>query len=426
MEWQRRVRLSLAVVLAIALTGLAAPAASGGIRASGVSRGPAKQAATNSVASTSGVSARATGVGTQIRGWSTKPRSAEPEAVVRDRIRVLTPGGNQKRKVVLKRKRSGKKAWRRVSTFKTKSNGRLIVRFPAPEEGAWKYRLKARPSGGAGVARTKSRRVNTGKRIFVVGDIGYCEGAPDQTAALIRGRRGKVVVPGDVAYPSGTDSDFANCYDPAYGSLRSRTFPVPGNHDYYSGGDGYFNYFGSRVGTKATPWYTVKIGAWQFYMLNSNCDAVGGCDAGSAQYAWLQSQIAADAASGVGMCTAAVWHHPVWSSGSHGNDDQTVPLLQLLTAHRTDLLLTGHEHSYERFTPLSANGTADVDGIREFVVGTGGAGLRGFNAPEPGSEARLSDSHGVLRMNLTSDGYNWQFLPTQSGVGTDSGAANCR
>jgi hypothetical protein len=258
----------------------------------------------------------------------------------------------------------------------------------------------------------------------VSGDIGLCPGlggAPDQTAALIDGDAGVVVEPGDIAYPNGTDSDFADCYDPYYGQFKDITYPVPGNHEYNSGATGYFNYFGSGVGSLAEPWYAVDIGGWRFLMLNSNCGLVGGCSAGSPQYLWLADELAGS----LPECIAAVWHHPRWSSGSHGPYAGTQDLYALLADHGADLLLTGHEHDYERFAQMTAAETVDAGGIREFVVGTGGQSLRPFGSPATGSEIRLNDSRGVLRLDLGASDYTWEFLPTEAGGSTDSGSESC-
>ncbi len=257
--------------------------------------------------------------------------------------------------------------------------------------------------------------------VYVTGDIGQCGGAADETAALIDAAAGPLVATGDLAYPSGTSTDFANCYDPYYGHLKSVTFPVPGNHEYYSGGSAYFDYFGSRVGTVGQPWYVVDIAGWRFYMLNSNCDEVGGCGVSSAQYTWLEEQLRHIQPA----CTAAVWHHPRWSSGVHGPDPSTAPLYALLADRGTDLLLTGHEHNYERFTRLDASGTADPAGIIEFVVGTGGQALREIPGLAAGSQARLADSHGVLRLTLRTSEFDWRFLPTDPQGGTDAGSERC-
>ncbi len=373
---------------------------------------------------------------TKIVGWSTDRATLTPGQKVKDRVRVKAKGAKAKRKMVLQRALAGTRDWTRVWQRSTKRNGKLVVKFTAPTSGSWKFRIRVRQDQDGKSARSAKRRVDIADPsatdtpsvpaiqpglVFVAGDIGLCEGAADQTAALIDPIAEAFVATGDLAYPSGTDRDFAECYDPHFGSLKSKTYPVPGNHEYYSGATGYFNYFGSRVGTLADPWYVVDIGGWRFFMLDSECDKIGGCDTTSDQYAWLADQLSGE----LPQCTAAVWHRPRWSSGHHGSYAPVSDLYELLYDHGTDLLLSGHEHAYERFAPLSPAGVNDPAGVRQFVVGTGGTTLREFKSTETGSQSRRNDSHGVLRMQLSGTGYDWDFLPTKSSGKTDSGSALC-
>ena len=376
---------------------------------------------------------------TTILGWQDTTRRVTAGEPLFDRIRVLTGGKPSQRRVRLVRARSGSDVWRTTWRGKTSPRGRLTLRWTAPNSGVWRYRAKVAGTSQARARTASTRRIvvwtphtavapapteptpSTESIVYVTGDIGQCGGAADKTAALIDSAGVPLVATGDLAYPNGTTADFTNCYDPHYGRFKSVTFPVPGNHEYNSGATAYFNYFGDRVGTAAQPWYTVDIARWRFYMLNSNCADVGGCGAGSAQYIWLADQLRGDQP----QCTAAVWHHPRWSSGVHGPDTNTAQLYTLLADHGTDLLLTGHEHNYERFARLDASGRADPSGIREFVVGTGGASLREFPGLAAGSEVRLNDSHGVLRLTLRAGDFDWRFVPTEANGGTDAGSDTC-
>lgn len=382
-----------------------------------------------------------------VVGWNSSATSVLPGQVVTDSVRVKPKGRHD---VVLQSSAAGASAWRAAWKATTTKRGRVTVRFPAATEGEWDFRLKVR---GAAKATTVPRRIVVRAKapdpavptpspaptspsptttqtpspppqpttVYVAGDIGLCPsfgGQPDKTAAQIDA---PVIVPGDLAYPSGTASDFASCYDPFWGPLRNITYPVPGNHEYLSGATAYFAYFGDRVGTPAQPWYAMDLGGWRFYMLNSNCTAAGGCRVGSAQYTWLANQLAQQQP----RCTAVVWHHPRWSSGQHGPYTGVSDMYALLAANGADLLLTGHEHNYERFAAMSAAGVVDPAGIRQFVVGTGGQTMRSFGSTAAGSQVRLNDSTGVLRMKLESDQYSWEFLPTTAGAGTDAGTDLC-
>ncbi len=379
---------------------------------------------------------------TKIRGWNAATRRVTPGTRLSDRIRVRSDGNASVRRIKLLRARRGSGDWRTVWRGRTGPRGRVTLRFTAPDAGVWKYRVLVPSTTKARGKKSATRRIvvwtpqpsptlpspvpvqpapDPESLVYVTGDIGQCGGAADKTAALIDRTRGVVVATGDLAYPNGTDLDFANCYDPDYGVFKDITFPVPGNHEYNSDALAYFAYFGDRVGTPASPWYAVDIGAWRFYMLNSNCSRIGGCGVGSPQYTWLAGQLSADQP----RCTAAVWHHPRWSSGAHGPDANTSPLYSLLADHGADLLLTGHEHNYERFARLNATGQPDPVGIREFVVGTGGQSLRAIPGLAEGSEVRLNDSHGVMLLTLGATGFTWRFQPTEPTGGTDTGSEAC-
>src|SRR5262245_61040722 len=151
------------------------------------------------------------------------------------------------------------------------------------------------------------------------GDIASCASSGDEaTAALLQGIAGTVFTTGDNVYDNGTATEYATCYGPSWGqpAIKSRTRPVPGNHEYNTpGATGYYGYFGAAAGDPAKGYYAYDLGAWRVYVLNSNCAAIGGCGAGSAQEQWLRGELAADPRT----CVVAMWHHPRFSSGSeHG------------------------------------------------------------------------------------------------------------
>lgn len=255
------------------------------------------------------------------------------------------------------------------------------------------------------------------------GDVAHCSLTGDsKTAALLDRIAGTVFVAGDVAYPDGTAAQLRDCYDPTWGRWRLRTHPVPGNHDYRSAGAApYFAYFGSRAGLAGTGWYAYDLGTWRVYSLNSSCAEVGGCGPGSPQEQWLRADLAANPRS----CVAAVWHHPLFSSGYHGGSAAVRPLWQALEEAGAEVVLTGHDHDYERFAPQTAAGATAPSGIRQFVVGTGGAELRPFAAILPNSERRSASTHGVLKLTLRADGYDWAFVPVAGGAFADTGSASC-
>jgi hypothetical protein len=255
------------------------------------------------------------------------------------------------------------------------------------------------------------------------GDIASCGLTGDTaTAKLVAATAGNVFTAGDNAYENGSATDYANCSDPTWGAFYDRTFPVPGNHDYEtSGAAGYFDYFGSRAGPTSGGWYAYDAGTWRIYALNSNC-AVVGCDAGGAQDQWLRADLAANPRA----CVLAIWHHPRFSSGFHGNDAEVAPFWNALYDAGAEIVVNGHDHDYERFAPQTPSAVSSaVNGIREFVVGTGGASLRSFGSTKANSQARNSVTLGVLKLTLGDASYSWQFLPISGKTFTDAGTGSC-
>jgi hypothetical protein len=256
------------------------------------------------------------------------------------------------------------------------------------------------------------------------GDIASCGRAGDSaTAALVRDIAGTVFTTGDNAYESGTAAEYADCYGPTWGAFRDRTRPSPGNHDYgTAGARGYFGYFGSRAGDPQRGYYAYDLGAWRIYALNSNCAAVGGCDAGSAQERWLRADLAAHPR----RCVLAYWHHPLFSSGPHGNHPRMRAFWEALYAAHADLVINGHDHLYERFRRQAPGGRATPRGIQEFVVGTGGRSHYAVDRIKANSVARNSTTFGVLRLRLFESGWTWRFVPVAGKTYTDRGERTCR
>jgi hypothetical protein len=256
------------------------------------------------------------------------------------------------------------------------------------------------------------------------GDIASCGRNTDEmTAALLATLPGTVFTAGDNVYDAGSYQEFLQCYAGNWGRFKSRTWPAPGNHDYGTpGAAGYFRYFGSRAGTPGKGWYAYDRATWRIYVLNSNCSAIGGCFMGSPQQRWL----AADLAAHPHRCVLAYWHHPRFSSGKHGNDLEVQGLWITLYRARAEVVINGHDHDYERFAKQNyAGDRRPFHGIREFVVGTGGAGLRPLGPLLANSVVSRGDTFGVLKVALTPGAYSWRFLPAGSGTFTDRGRDTC-
>jgi alkaline phosphatase len=255
------------------------------------------------------------------------------------------------------------------------------------------------------------------------GDIAECGvNGDEQTAALIDRVRGHVFTVGDLAYPNGSDRDFAECYGPSWGRHKARTtLPVAGNHEYYStDAEPFFDYFGARS-NPGLGYYSRDIGAWHVVVLNSNCDFVG-CDRDSAQLAWLADDLARSDAH----CTLALFHHPRFSSGRYRDDDDVSAFWELLYYEGAEMVLNGHDHNYERFGPQRPDGRSDpAHGMTQIVVGTGGGELRDTGKAASNSMVRTGTTHGVLKLVLRDRSADWTFLPVKSGGFTDSGSLAC-
>jgi hypothetical protein len=239
--------------------------------------------------------------------------------------------------------------------------------------------------------------------------------------AMLAVRPSLLLALGDEQYENGAPQGWAP-YDRSYGRLRDITRPAPGNHEYLTAGArGYYDYFGDRAGERGHGYYSFDAGGWHFVALNSQCQEVGGCGPGSPQVTWLNSDLDRHR----NQCTLAYWHIPRFSSGEHGDHAPYQAMWQALADHGSDLVLAGHDHDYERFAPLNADGHRDERaGIRSFVVGTGGRNLRSVKTPRANSERVIDNSFGFLELHLRTKDYSWQFK-NEHGAVRDEGQGNC-
>jgi hypothetical protein len=262
------------------------------------------------------------------------------------------------------------------------------------------------------------------------GDIAGCkaiEGA-QATAKLIEQIPGTVFAAGDLVYEHGSAAEFRDCYGPTWGRFKNRTRPTLGNHEYGVPNAGaYFEYWGAQAGPAGKGYYSYDLGIWHIVALNTNCDApgLGGCGAGSPQEAWLRQ----DLREHPNACIVAYGHHALFSSGlfkRHAIHPELKQLWQDLYAAHADLMLVGHEHSYERFVAQNPDGQADPEhGIREIVVGTGGRSHDPLGFATNNSEVRDADTFGVLKVVLSPHSYTWEFIPEEGKTFRDSGVGIC-
>ncbi len=236
-----------------------------------------------------------------------------------------------------------------------------------------------------------------------------------------------VLALGDNQYESGGLLAFKESYDPTWGRMKAKTYPVPGNHEYHvRGAKPYYEYFGDRAGDPAKGYYSFNLGPWHIIALNSNCGEVS-CGTGSEQEKWLRADLAANHSA----CTLAYWHAPRFSSGLHGDSAAFSAFWRDLFDARADVVLNGHDHDYERFSPQTPNAASDeARGIREFVVGTGGKNLRGFARGvawhrNHNGDTRQSVYFGILRMDLYPTGYSWKYLSEHPDKYSDEGVSLC-
>jgi 3',5'-cyclic AMP phosphodiesterase CpdA len=248
--------------------------------------------------------------------------------------------------------------------------------------------------------------------VYAAGDIARCaysdpaysraaDTADTVAAGLAADPTAVVLTLGDHTYPHGTAKEFADCYGPTWGRFKDRTWPAPGNHEYYTPNAApYFAYFGARA---AHGYYSLDLGSWHVVSLDSGLAPAAQME----QLAWLR----ADLARHPSRCTLAFWHEPLYSSGGHGSVPKMREAWRLLMASGAELVLSGHDHDYERFAPQDADGRLDrARGMRQFVVGTGGAYPTPFLLTVPNSEMRDSGRTGVLRLRLLEGRYEWEFL----------------
>ncbi|MGE3509594.1 MAG: metallophosphoesterase [Vicinamibacterales bacterium] len=251
------------------------------------------------------------------------------------------------------------------------------------------------------------------------GDIAQC-GSPGSamTARLLDRLPGAVFTAGDNAYMSGTAEEFQQCYEPTWGRHRSRTRPVPGNHDYGSPGAApYYAYFGAAAGPAGLGYYAYDAGPWRVVALNTEIDH----GAGSPQVQWLRAELTARRT----QCTLAILHRPRFTSGINGENRDVGELWNVLYELDVDVAISGHDHQYERFAPQDPAGRPDASrGVRQFVVGTGGAALYPLQPPRPNSEIQGS-AFGVLSLTLSAGAYQWEFIPVDGASLHDSGAGIC-
>ncbi|HSM25855.1 MAG TPA: metallophosphoesterase [Anaerolineaceae bacterium] len=267
-------------------------------------------------------------------------------------------------------------------------------------------------------------QTNTPVYFSGAGDISICgQDGDNLTADLLLNMVGSGLyfVAGDASNENGSLYEYQNCFGPSWGQLMPDLRVVPGNHDYYSDTlQNFWVYFDGVAGEPGKGWYSFEHGEWHIVMLNSNCGYVG-CGPSSEQVAWLKQ----DLAENQSICSMAIWHHPRFNSGFAGNAHWLHSFWEVLHEFGADVVVSGHDHHYERLAKVDPAGNLDeTGGIRSFIVGTGGVGFYAIDKILPISDVRITRQFGIIQFKFFPDGYSWEFINVDGEV-LDQGADQC-
>lgn len=228
---------------------------------------------------------------------------------------------------------------------------------------------------------------------------------------------------GDNSNDEGRPGEYANCFGSTWGRFTLK--PSPGNHDDYDetvghGGAAYYQFFGAQAGPPNLGYYSYAAGSWHVVSLNS--EIINRSSQEAAQLAWLKSALGTNAQA---RCILAYFHRPMVSSGEFAAG-RMVRLWRVLYDAGVDVIINGHEHFYERFAPQTPDGDLDpVFGVRQFIVGTGGARFHRAGARARNSEVVIQETLGIIRLTLQPTEYVWEFIDIDHVV-RDSGAGRCQ
>ncbi len=224
---------------------------------------------------------------------------------------------------------------------------------------------------------------------------------------------------GDLAYDHGTKSDFKSCFDPIWGGLMTKAAAVPGNHEYYTNEAAPFYAYTKNKGirTSDTGYYSFDQDEWHIVALNTNLSG----EAMAKQTKWLHDDLAANDK----VCTLTFGHHPRRSSFGHGDNEAIAPLFHEMASAGVELYLVGHDHGFEVFPSLGADGQPNTSGVKQFTIGTGGyPDLKGHAQRGQTTNELILEQHGVLKLSLDEGAYRWAFINVDGNELT-TGTAPC-
>ena len=295
---------------------------------------------------------------------------------------------------------------------------------------AFTYTVKARdaagnlgPASNAVQATTQPAAPGDSITIVAAGDIASLTNSEHyETAKLIdQIKPDHILTVGDNQYDSGTLAEFKAHYDKSWGKYKSITHPATGNHEWEDNLNGYKSYFGAQAYPQGKPYYSWEAGDFHFVSFDSQKLYDTGSD--STQLNWLKADLAANTKA----CVVGYWHHPRFNSGEYGDKSVMAPLWNAFADAKADLVLSGHDHHYERLKPLSKSGSVDeANGMRAAIVGIGGDYLYDNVKPRAGVEKWFADSHGVMKLTISGRTYSWEVIDTAGTVRDKAGPYTCR
>ncbi len=195
---------------------------------------------------------------------------------------------------------------------------------------------------------------------------------------------------GDVVYDRGRAQRYEERFYRPYKKLieaKKVFYPVIGNHDYFhKNGKAFFNNF-SHLPNR---YYRIKTGLVDFFALDSNTFKKRGID--PEQLRWLRSSLGKSKA----RYKIVYMHHPLFSSGQHGDEKELIKTLKgLFEENGVNLVISGHEHNYERLGPLG--------GVHYVITGGGGTSLRPQHRPGHAFTVLFAEKYHFLSIKVSHD-----------------------
>jgi hypothetical protein len=250
----------------------------------------------------------------------------------------------------------------------------------------------------------------SGALVWAVGDAGVAGDAGKPLARLIvESKPDRLLYLGDV-YENGTLEEFRNNYDPLYGALAERTWPVIGNHEAVLRSEGYEVYWREKVGRAPEPWYVRQQGSWELIALDSEMPT----GRRSEQVRWLRDHLSRSPPT---TCRIAFVHRARYSAGTHHGDQKDIgPLWNALRGNAV-AVLSGHEHDMQRLKP--------IDGMVQFISGAGGKELYPIDDEDERLAFGDDERFGALRLMLRANELEHAFVADDGDV-LDRGTLRCR